>query len=82
MSSCTSGLKKPKSLVSQTCTVPKPTREFFSLRLPNSLVNVILPRFWHVQDFFYILASFVQMKEMMLWSALAIISLPCSSGVW
>ena len=47
----------------------------------NSLVNVILPHFLQFQDFFYILASLVQIQEMMLWSMLAIISTPCSSDV-
>ena len=55
---------------------------FFHNGCPNSLVNVILPRFLQVQDIFQHLASLVQIQEMMLWSMLAIISLPCSFGVW
>ena len=48
--------------------VPKPIREIFRCAFPNSLVNVILPRFLQVQDFFYILASLVQIQEMIIWS--------------
>ena len=62
--------------------VPKPTRVSFHYGCPNFLVNAVLPRFLQVQDIFYILASLVQIQEMMLWSMLAPISLPCSSGVW
>ena len=39
---------------------------FFHYGCPNSLVNAILPRFLHIQDFFYILASLMQIQEMML----------------
>ena len=54
----------------------------FHYGCPDSLVNAILSRFLQVQDFFYILASLVQIQKMIFWSMLALISLPCSSGVW
>ena len=72
MSLCTSGSTKPEPLVSWTCN--KADQRFFDHGCSNSLINVILPRFLQVQDFFYISASLVRIQEMMLWFMLAIIS--------
>ena len=74
MSSCTSGSKTRKTIRFLDVYQSR-TEKFFHCGYPNSTVKVILPHFLQVLDILYIVASLVQIQEMMLWSMLAIISL-------